>query len=158
MDVVRHHTTTMTFQEFTNTFKKQVDKLSYQRQLDLSISVCKKLFFDYQKFYEENDWGNPDILLDAINLIKAILLKIDEVTPDTEDFGEANYAVNASGAIYETIEFLVDKKTKHIYNIGTYLIDTVDAKVHGDDDLSEDEIDQHPQMVETKNYLLGETR
>ena len=169
--VVRHHTTTMTLQEFTNTFKKQVDKLSYQRQLDLSISVCKKLFFDYQKFYEENDWGNPDILLDAINLIErsriekpdqtvlnAMLQKIDEVTPDTEDFGEANYAVNASGAIYETIEFLLNRKTEHIYNIGTYLIDTVDAKVQGDDDLSEDEIDQHPQMVETKNYLLEETR
>lgn len=161
----------MTFQEFTSTFKKQVDRLPYQRQLDLSISVCKKLFFGYQQFYEDNDWGNPDILLDAISFVeqsrtgnvdqtalKAILQKIEEVTPDTEDFGEANYAVNASGAIYETIEFLLDRKTDHIYNIGTYLIDTVDAKVQGDDDLSEDEIYHHPQMVETKNYLLAETR
>lgn len=161
----------MTFQEFTSTFRNQVDRIPYQRQLDLSLSICKKLFFDYQEFYEDNDWGNPDILLDAINLIeqsrtekpnqtalRAILQKVDEVTPDTEDFGEANYAVNASGAIYETIEFLLDRKTEHIYNIGTYLIDTVDAKVQGDDDLSEDEIDQHPQMVEAKNYLLAETR
>jgi len=111
------------------------------------------------------------MLLDAINFIErsrtekpdkpelqAILQKIEEVTPNTEDFGEGIYAVNASGAIYETIEFLLDKKTEHIYNIGTYLIDTVDAKVQGNDDLSEDEIDEHPQMVETKNYLLAETR
>jgi uncharacterized protein YjaG (DUF416 family) len=160
----------MTYPEFTNTFKRQVDKLSYQRQIELSISVCKKLFFDYQKFYEENRWGNPDILLDAINLVEqsrtikpnrteleTILWKINEVTPDTEDFGGANYAVNASGAIYETIEFLLDRKPEHIYNIGTYLIETVDSKVQDDDDLSEDEIDQHPKMVEIKNYLLAET-
>ncbi len=161
----------MTFQEFTNTFKKQLNKLSYERQHDLCLSICKKLFFDYQKFHEENDWGNPDILLDAINLIEqsrtemlnatalsAILQKIDVITPDTEDFREANYAVNASGVIYETIQFLLDRKTEHAYNVGTYLIDTVDAKVQDDYDLSEDEIDQHPQMIDIKNYLLAETR
>ncbi len=160
----------MTFQDFTSTFKKQVDKLPYQRQLDLSINVCKKLFFDYQNFYEKNEWGNPDVLLDAINLVeqsrtempnqttlKVILQEIDGVTPDTEDFVEANFAVNASGAIYEAIEFLLDRKTEHIYNIGTYLIDTVDAKVQSDDDLTEEEIYQHPQMVEIKNYLLALT-
>jgi uncharacterized protein len=161
----------MTFHEFTSVFKNQVDKLSYQRKLDLSISICKRLFFDYQKFSVENEWGNPDVLLDAISLIeqsrtetpeptklKAMLQEIDEATPDTNDFGEANYAVNASGAVYETIEFLLDGKTEHICNIGTYLIETVDAKVQGDDELSQDEIDQHPKMVETRNYLLAETR
>jgi uncharacterized protein len=161
----------MNFQEFTSTFKNQVDGISYERKLDLALRICKKLFFDYQKFYEENDWGNPDVLLDAINtieqsqagsldqkLLKSILQGVDEVTPDSEDFGEANYAINASGAVYETIEFLLDNDASHIYNIGTYLIDTVDSKVQDDEDLPEDEIDQHPLMVDAKNYLLQETK
>jgi uncharacterized protein YjaG (DUF416 family) len=169
--IVGHHTTTMNFQEFTSMFKKQVDRISFERKLDLALSICKRLFFDYQKFYEENDWGNPDVLLDAINIIekskagsydqkhlKSILQRIDEVTPDSEDFGEANYAINASGAVYETLEFLLDRDESHIYNIGTYLIDTVDSRVQDDEDLSEDEIDQHPLMVDAKNYLLQETK
>ena len=90
--------------------------------------------------------------------LKAKLQEIDRVTPDTADFGRANYAVNASGAIYETIEFILDRKAEHIHNIGNYLIDTVDAKLQGADDLSENEIDKHPLMVETKKYLLAETR
>jgi uncharacterized protein YjaG (DUF416 family) len=160
----------MDYQEFTSRFMKQVDELSYERQLDLALNVCKKLFFDYQKFYEENDWGNPDVLLDAINIIeqakvvrldqknlKSILQSINEVAPDAEDFGEANNAINASGAIYETIEFLLDRDKTHIYNAGTYLIDTIDSRVQGDEDLSEEEIDHHPLMVSARNFLLQET-
>lgn len=131
----------MNFQEFTSTFKKQVYGVSYERKLNLALSICKKLFFDYQKFYEENDWGDPYVLLDAIKTIehdqarslnpkqlKSILQRIDEVTPDSEDFGEANYAINASGAVYETIEFLLDKDASHIYNIGTYLIERLTVR------------------------------
>lgn len=160
----------MTFQEFTKTFKKQVDKISYSRQLDLSISICQKLFMEYQKFYEENNWGDPDILLDSIKLIKrsrtelpssamleAQLQKIENITPDTEDFVEASFALNAAGAVYETIRFLLDRQNEHIYNIGMYLIDNVDAKLQGGDSLSEDVIDGHPLMMEARNYLLAET-
>jgi uncharacterized protein len=160
----------MNFQEFTSTFIKQVDGLSYERQLDLALNVCKKLFFDYQSFYEKNDWGNPDVLLDAINIIeqaqvvrldqeqlKSTLQRVNEVAPNSEDFGESNYAINTSGAVYETIEFLLDRNKTHIYNIGTYLIDTIDSRVQDDEDLSEDEIEQHPLMVDAKNFLLQET-
>jgi uncharacterized protein len=136
----------------------------------LALNVCKKLFFDYQKFYEKNDWGNPDVLLDAINIIeqaqivrvdqvqlKSTLQRVNEVAPDSEEFGEADYAINASGAVYETIEFLLDRNKTHIYNVGTYLIDTIDRRVQDDEDFSEDEIDQHPLMVDAKYFLLPET-
>lgn len=161
----------MNFLEFTDKFKKQVDSLSYERQFDLALRVCKKLFFDYQHFFDINEWGNPDILLDALNLLehgklekpdtetlKAMLEKIEAATPDSEDFGEANFAINASGAVYETIQFVIDKRSEHIYNIGSYLIDTVDAKVQGDDDLSEAEINQHALMVDAMAYLLRGTQ
>jgi uncharacterized protein YjaG (DUF416 family) len=161
----------MNFQEFTKVYRKQVDTLSYERQLDFAVGVCKKLFFDYQRFYQRNDFGSPDVLLDAISKVeqrqvvridpkelKTILQRINEITPDSEDFGNANYAINAAGTFYETVEFLLDRDINHIYNIGTYLIDTVDSKVQGDGDLSDGEIDQHPLMLEAKSYLLQETK
>jgi uncharacterized protein len=139
--------------------------------LHLALNICKRLFFDYQNFYEANEWGNPDILLDAIHFIEnhttekpdykviaAIIQKVEDVTPDTEDFGEANYALNACCAVCSTLEFLLDKKGSHITNVGTNLIDTIDAKVQGDDYLTEEEIDQHPLMVDTRTFLLEETK
>lgn len=161
----------MTYQEFDSRFKKQVARLSQQKQLDLVLNICKKLFFDYQTFHEKNEWGNPDVLLDGIHLIessrtkklqedliKAAIKKIEEVTPDTEDFGDASYALNACCAVCSTLDFLLESKPEHIYYVGTSLYDTIDAKVQEDDDLSEEEIDKHPLIVETKRYLLEETQ
>jgi hypothetical protein len=114
--------------------------------------------------------GNSDLLLDAINLVdkslsqdidietvKMLLPKINQITPDTEDFGNASYALNASAAVYETLEFLLDNNPIHIENVGTYLTDTIDAKIQEDDDLTPEEIDRHPLMIETRKYLIEAT-
>lgn len=159
----------MTYQEFDNKFKKEVANWSYERQLDLALDICKKLFYDYQQFYEENKWGNPDIVLDAIslaercknggeekNLLANTIRSIEEVTPDTEDFEEANYALNACVAIFYTLKFLLENKPEHIYYVGTTLYDTIYAKVQTDNDLSDEEINRHSMMVETRRYLLQE--
>jgi len=169
--IVHNLTATMNFQEFTKVFTKQVDRLAYERHLDFAVGICKKLFFDYQSFSERYDFGSPDVLFDAINKVeqrqllridpkelKTLLQRIYEITPDSEDFGNANYAINAAATVYETVEFLLDRDINHIYNIGTYLIDTIDSKVQSDEDLSAEEIDQHPLMIEAKSYLLQETK
>jgi uncharacterized protein len=159
----------MTYKEFDSKFKDHVAKLTYEQQLVFALEICKKMFFEYQQFYNEYEWGNPDTLLDAIHLIEqsklkrqdsnqvaATIKKVEEVTPDTEDFGEANYALNACTAVWCTLNFLLENKPEHIYYVGTSLYDTVDARVQGDEDLSQAEIDQHPAMVETRKYLLQE--
>lgn len=161
----------MKYEDFDRTFKLQSTNLSWVKQLSLSISICKKLLIDYQIFSEKNDWGNPDLLLDAIDLaekslsqkpnattVRSLLPKIDEITPDTEDFDDASYALNACSAVYETLEFIIDNDSTHIYNIGTYLTDTIDFKIQEDDNLEQDQIDKHPLMIETRKYLLESTR
>jgi len=171
LDVARHLSNSMRYEDFTTNFKSQSNNLPRERQLSLAIAICKKLFFDYQNFSEQNNWGDPDLLLDAIKLaeqslsqkvdskeIMTLLPKINEATPDTEDFDNASYALNACGSVYETLEFIVDDNPEHIYNIGTYLIDTIDFKLQEDDDLSQDEIDMHPLMLETREYLIRSTR
>jgi uncharacterized protein YjaG (DUF416 family) len=159
----------MKYVEFVSKFKTQVGNATPDKKILLAISVCKKLFFDYQNFAIENNWGNPDILLDAIKLaegfqivdkmkIKNLLTQIEQNCPDSEDFGNASYAINASSAVYETLQYLIDQNSEHIYNIGISLTDTVDFKIQEDDELTDEQIDSHPLMIEARHYLIESTR
>jgi uncharacterized protein YjaG (DUF416 family) len=158
----------MTYQEFTSKFKLRATKASYDNQLNLAKSVCKKLFFDYQSFCAKNKWGDPNTLLDAIKfldneismsvnreLINKWIDSIEMITPDTEDFENASYALNACVSVCEALDFLVDKNSEHIYIIGTMLTDTTDIKIHEKWGLTRAQIDQHPLMIEARSYLLG---
>ena len=158
----------MNFVEFNKIFQSHVFALTHEKQCQLAISVCKKLYQDYQDFYQENKWGDPDILLDSINLcqlyiakqidvssLKEILPKVDKIIPDTEDFENSSYALNAGATVYETLEFLIDKDQKHILNIGTYLTDTMNSKIQEDDDLTEQQIINHPMMLEARKFLIS---
>lgn len=157
----------MTYQEFTRQFKLQTKSLSYEKQIGLAISICKKLFFDYQEFSERNNWGNPDLILDTVklieesknikvdsSLIKEKISQIEAITPDTEDFGDASYALNCCVAACETLDFLIDHKAEHVYVIGTCLTDTIDIKIQEDDELTEKEIDDNSDMIATRKFLI----
>ena len=159
------------YKEFTRQFKLQTESLAYQKQFELAVLICKQLFFDYQKFCEDNNWGNPDLLLDTITFIEqskdlmidAILSKkkitqIQAITPDTEDFGDASYALNSCVVVCETLEFLTDHKAEHIYSIGTCLTDTIDFKIQEDNELTETEIDNNSDMIAARKFLLEMSR
>jgi uncharacterized protein YjaG (DUF416 family) len=158
----------MNYKGFNKKFQSRINRLEYKKQYELAIAICKKLFPDYKDFHIENNWGDPDILIDAIKScelyfqsktgiisLKEMLPKIDSIVPDTEDFGNASCALNAGAAVYETLEFLIDRDHKHILNVGTYLINTIDSKLQEEDDLTEQQIDSHPLMVEARDFLLS---
>ena len=60
------------------------------------------------------------------------------------------------------LEFSIDKDEIHILNPGACLTDTIDFKIQEDDTWTEDQIDNHPMMIEAKdkyeefqdNYIL----
>jgi uncharacterized protein YjaG (DUF416 family) len=161
----------MTYQEFTRHFKLQLEALSYHKQIDLAIEICKKLFFDYQQFYDRNNWGNSDLVLDTIkfieefkntkidkDLLKVKINQIEAITPDTEDFGDASYALNSCVAVCETLDFMTDHKAEHIYAIGTCLTDTIDFKIQENTELNQDEIDNNTEMIAVRKYLIEISR
>lgn len=139
--------------------------------MELAIAICKKLFFDYQRFVEDNDWGDADLVLDTITfidnskslkvdpaLLKEKIEQIMAVTPDTEDFGDASYALNCCVAVCESLDFLIDYNAEHIYTIGTCLTDTIDFKIQEDGDLTESEIDNNYKMIEARKFLIEMSR
>ena len=164
----------MTYSDFTHKRQSQISLITRQRQLQLALRICKELFFEYQKFYEVYHWGNPDLLLDGISIcekasnsnaeipkIRELLQKLDSVTPDMDDFGSdvlGSYALNAANSVYETLEFLTDSDSVHILNIATYYTDTIDFKIQEIKSLTLEEIDAHPLTIETRNFLLEQTR
>lgn len=166
--------TTMKYEEFITNFNKQVFSLDYDRQLTLAIDVCIKLYFDYVDFLEKYQWGDKDVLLDAIalieqsknsninqSLIDKTLSQLNTVTPDMDDFGGdelGSYALNACVAVYNSIQFITDKQPKHIYDIGICLTDTINFKVQEQQTLTEKEIDNNPLMIEAREYLIDKSK
>jgi uncharacterized protein YjaG (DUF416 family) len=163
----------MNYREYTTILKSQTSSQAYLPQLKFAVLICKKLYFDYQNFTEVEKWGDANLLMDAINLcqqsiensinaeeVEALLPKIDLITPDMDDFGNepGSYALNASAAVYETLQFIIDKDKTHIYNIGTYYTDTIDFKIQEDKDLSELEIENHPLMIEAWNFIIEQPK
>jgi uncharacterized protein YjaG (DUF416 family) len=164
----------MTYQEFTTTLKRQTFNQSYEPQLKFAVMICKKLYFEYQHFTEVFNWGDANLLMDAItvcqqateksvavNQITELLHQIDFITPDMDDFGSsevASYALNASAAVYETLQFITDRDKTHIYNIATYYTDTIDFKIQEEKDLTQLEIENHPQMIEAWNFVIDQTK
>ena len=164
----------MKYEEFITKFNKQVFSIDNNKRLTLAIEVCKKLYFDYVEFSDKYQWGDKDVLLDAIKileesktqeinkgLVDQTLNKIDTVTPDMDDFdGEelALYALNSCVAVYSSLEFLLDKLPKRIYDVGICLTDTIDFKIQKNQDLTEEEIDKNPLMIEARKYLVDNSK
>ena len=161
----------MDSQQFVTDLRKQIQYLSRERQLQLGVSVSKKLFPDYLEFYNLNGWGNPNTLLEAINLISEFILEetnieegkrmiqiVADITPDTEDFENASYALNACVSISEALDFLIDGDIEHIINVTSCLTDTIDFKTQANTNLKENEIDNHPMMIKAREFLMSATR
>jgi hypothetical protein len=158
----------MDYKTFIESLKRHISALSVVQRKELGLAICKKLFFDYQIFSQENSWGNPDLLLGGINFIKKsnlqevdvsqatiFIQEIEKVTPDTEDFSNCSYALNACTAVMDTLDYLIYQKNESILNCCTYLTDTVDFKIQESKDLSESQIDEHADIIEIRNFLLG---
>ena len=159
----------MTYKDFIRIFDLHVSTLEYRQQFELCISICKTLFSDYKDFCQENSWGDLDILIDAIQFcelyndgkitsiesLKETLLKVEAITPDTDDFEMASYALNACTAVSETLEFLMDNNRRHVLNVGSFFTDTIDARIQENVGLNETQINKHPAMIEARNFLLA---
>ena len=162
----------MKYQEFVEKFKKQVFALSSDKQLNLAIRICNKLYPDYQNFFNIHQWGDPKLLMDAIKLceqaqitnpdkkeIQVMQSKVEDATPHMDDFGDeyGSFALNACIAVFYTLQFILDNEPINTYHVGTALTDTVDFKVQENEELSEDQIDEHPMMQEARMFLLEQT-
>ena len=92
----------MNYQKCIAILKRQTSSQPYKSQIKFAVLICQKLYFNYQKFTKAYEWGNADLLMDAIkicqqgienhldiNQIKSLITQIDSIIPDMDDFGSA---------------------------------------------------------------------
>mgnify|MGYP003575057517 CR=1 FL=1 len=157
----------MDFIEFEKKLNERAQNLVYEDRIKLSLDICKRLFPYYKEFCNETGFGNPDVLLDSIRFVESgsqdneqiydFLDALEEISPDTDDYDEAEYALNACGAVNALLLQVAEPdEIEHFIEISMAYYDTIDAKVQDetDDDLSEEQIDMHPMMLEAQRFLL----
>lgn len=164
----------MNYPTFIAIFKEQVARLSVDRSLEFAQRISHDLMAEYRNFFQIHRWGDPTVLEASLALaersrwdwvdpteLDEMLAKLEAVTPHMDNFGDffGSYALNACVAIYYLLQFLVDHKPEYIYNVGIAYTDTVDFKLaEQDEDITDEELAQHPQMVHAWNRMLEETR
>ncbi|WP_316812582.1 DUF416 family protein [Pedobacter heparinus] len=156
--------------EFNFKLKQQIDISPEEMLLAFGLNICKRLLPEYIKFYDRHQWGDPGALTEVINYCESHKInemqktklqdyhnRIDAVTPDTEDFGDSDgsYALNAGCSVITLLDFLITGDKASIFDISTYMTDTVDFKLReAHPDLTEKEIDEHADMINERKYQL----
>ena len=157
----------MDFIEFEEKLYERAESLAYEDRIKLGLDICKRLFPYYKAFCNESGFGNPDVLLDSIRFVESgsqdtepiydFLDALEEICPDTDDYEEADYALNACGAVSALLLQVAEPdEIEHFIEIGMAYYDTIDAKVQdeADEELSEEQMDRHPMMLEAQRFLL----
>jgi uncharacterized protein YjaG (DUF416 family) len=158
-----------THHEIISEFELHLQNLSYPNRLRLIIEISKSLFFDYKRFVEIYQWGNPDLLLDAIAIseqslvggidilkVKQLAVELHAIIPDTADFGEylGSYALNATLVVYNTLHFILDKKLVHVIDAGALYLDTIHFRIQEKIDTPGTLITDHPSMTNARDFLI----
>lgn len=151
----------MDLSQFHDNLSCNLQILSNDKIVDFALNVCRRLLPYYSYFYKKHNWGNFELLQDVlgkieiraltVSEIKELVLEVDKVIPDTEDFGDysCSYALNASAAVLELLEYLIDRNQEHIISISTYSTDTIDFELHeGNQNLSESDLIHHPLLLQ----------
>ncbi|WP_026898919.1 DUF416 family protein [Daejeonella oryzae] len=161
----------MTVSEFTPILTRQINGLTNEQAVDFGLNICRRLLPEYIDFSQRNNWGDPDTLEDSIKFCiqnktfqnvqfdkaKEFHEAVGLVIPDMDDFGDldSSYALNASCAVLELLEFFLDGDKTHVLNISTYMTDTVDFKIsETEPELTNEELDNHEKIVKELKYQL----
>nr|WP_294782232.1 DUF416 family protein [uncultured Flavobacterium sp.] len=147
-----------------------INKSKIETLIVFSIDICKKLIDDYVDFYIKYNWGNPNILNEAIKYceetefakidrvkVKELIHKVEKITPYTEDFEniEVSYALNSACAVLELLEFIMGHDKIHVSNISSFIIDTIDFKIQEiESGLTNDELEDHQKIVEERKRQI----
>ena len=157
---------------------KLLEKLDYNKQLTFAYLTCERLYPNYVFFSENFDFGDKQILIEAIDLIfKSLLVDFVDVkqielflkavdinTPYPHEFETifASSALDSCSSILETLNFMLDKNVSRLTDIATFATDTVDMFVgyrdgldYNTDPLFDDKIFNDPLMQRELSIQKG---
>lgn len=156
--------------KLTTELNNVISKSKTETLVAFGINICERLIADYVFFYNKNNWGNPEILNEAIKYceetqlsqinsqkVKFLISEVEKVTPDTENFEdiEVTYALNSSCSVLDLLKFIIKQDKIYIFNISSYITDTIDFKIQEiESGLTDEELENHPKIVEERKHQL----
>ncbi|RYU93579.1 DUF416 family protein [Emticicia agri] len=159
--------------EFLKSIEKKIVKLSFKQQILFGVLSCEKLLPNYRQFSSAVNWGNIEILEEAIVMIyqylqdielnegelDSIYEKIIEITPNVENFeGDlAAYALDTCSAVADAVEFLLSEDQSYVLNIASIVRDTIDMFIQESEelDIADENADQ---KIVQHEYMKRETK
>ncbi len=118
---------------------QRLKKLPFYHQLAFVYLLSKRLFPNYLIFNKKENWGDPDLLREANNLLKKIIIsqtdvevdikkiigQLEKVTPDTDDFAGflTSLALDACASLLECLAFIIDRDNQRIQDISNSALD-----------------------------------
>lgn len=159
--------------DFLKSVEGKITKLDFKQQVLFAVLICEKLLPNYRQFSEKEEWGNIEILEEAIVMLYQFLQDIDlndaeldgiyekiiEVTPDVGQFeGDlASYALDTCSAVSDSVEFLLSEDLSYLLNIASIARDTVDTFVQ-ESELAGDFDDDFEMKIAQNEYMQKEFR
>lgn len=154
---------------FETKLTQRAQQLSYEERVAHGMAICERLFPYYKTFVNETGFGDADVLQAGIRFaasgsqdaeeLEDLLISLEEVCPDTDDYEDAEYALNACGAVNALLLQVAEPDDRdHYVEAAMCYYDTVDGKVQeaSEEDSTDEELDQHPLLAEARRFLLGE--
>lgn len=139
--------------KFRNEIENLINNLTDKGKMLFAILTCELLYPNYVAFSTRENWGNPGVLKGGISLVYQAIIKddlfseqeindmiisLDLVTPDTEDFESilTSFALDACTSLYSSLYYLINKDLAYILDISTYARDTVDMYIQEKDNMN----------------------
>jgi uncharacterized protein YjaG (DUF416 family) len=136
-------------------FNEQIRELPAYHQLAFGVVLSERFLPNYFAFFLVEQWGNPMVLLNGIDLLKNVIARekhsmseinmidelIETVTPDMEEFPSntlASMALDVSSMLHECFSFVGNKNPQHIEECSAISIDTLKMYVQKRDNLPYD--------------------
>lgn len=158
----------MNFIDFEKKLIQRAAQLPYEARIAQGTEICKRLFPYYKTFANESGFGNPDVLLDSIlfvasgeqdvDAIQAFLDNLEEVCPDTEDYEDGEYALNACGAVNALLLQVAEpNEPEHFVEMALSYYETIEAVIQdeAEEDMTDEELEVHPVLAEGRRFLLA---
>jgi uncharacterized protein YjaG (DUF416 family) len=138
--------------KFREEIKSSLSTISSKGHVLFAVLICERLYPNYVAFQKTFNWGNHEVLQEAIALLRQYLIKedlfeeseieeiierVDTITPHTEKFPGiiTSFALDACTSVYSTLSYLLDKNVDNIADVASYARDTVDMYIQEIEDL-----------------------
>lgn len=143
---------------------EKIKLLPPYHQLAFGLMLSERFLPNYFAFFLVEQWGNPMVLLNGIDLLKNIISReaydenelrlidelIEKVAPDMDEFPAntlASLALDMTSMLHECFEFVRDRRPRHIERCSEIALDTLRVYVQKRDQLPHDlpvhELDKH---------------